>query len=58
MREASSRPPVLWGLAAWGAPGVQRLLELMQSELALAMGLAGQASVAELSRDLVKLHRW
>ncbi|MEZ5391634.1 MAG: alpha-hydroxy acid oxidase [Bryobacterales bacterium] len=50
--------PVLWGLAAWGAPGVQRLLELMQSELALAMGLAGQASVAELSRDLVKLHRW
>jgi 4-hydroxymandelate oxidase len=50
--------PILWGLAAWGAPGVQRLLELMQSELALAMGLSGQPSVAGLNRDLVKLHRW
>lgn len=50
--------PVLWGLAAWGAPGVQRLIELIQSELALAMGLAGQASVQGLSRDLVRLHRW
>ena len=50
--------PVLWALGAWGAPGVQRLLELLQSELALAMGLAGQTSIAGLSRDLVKLHRW
>jgi 4-hydroxymandelate oxidase len=50
--------PVLWGLAAWGAPGVQRLLELIESELALAMGLAGQTSIAGLNRDLVKLHRW
>ncbi len=50
--------PTLWALAAWGAPGVQRLLELMQSELALAMGLAGQPSVAGLDRSLVKLHRW
>lgn len=50
--------PILWGLAAWGAPGVQRLLELMQSELALAMGLAGQPNVEGLSRDLIKLHRW
>ena len=49
--------PVLWGLA-WGAPGVQRVLELVQSELALAMGLAGQTTVAALKRDLVKLHRW
>jgi 4-hydroxymandelate oxidase len=50
--------PVLWGLAAGGAPGVQRLLELVESELALAMGLSGQTSVAKLNRDLVKLHRW
>ena len=50
--------PILWALAAWGGPGVQRLIELLQSELALAMGLSGQPNVHGLSRDLVKLHRW
>jgi hypothetical protein len=32
------RPP-LWGLAAFGAAGVQRVMEMLQTELALAMGL-------------------
>jgi isopentenyl diphosphate isomerase/L-lactate dehydrogenase-like FMN-dependent dehydrogenase len=50
--------PVLWALAAYGAEGVQRLLELLQSELALAMGLSGTRNLAAISEKLVKRHRW
>ncbi len=50
--------PILWALAAYGAPGVQRLLELLQSELALAMGLSGTPRVVDAGPALVKLRRW
>ena len=50
--------PVVWALAAYGAEGVQRLLTLLQSELALAMGLSGTPKLSAVSRKLVKLHRW
>ncbi len=50
--------PVLWALGAYGADGVQRLLELMRAELALEMALTGQATVAEISDKLVRIHRW
>jgi 4-hydroxymandelate oxidase len=49
--------PVLWALAAYGAAGVQRLFEILQHETALAMGLAGQPSVAAAGPDLVKIHK-
>jgi 4-hydroxymandelate oxidase len=45
--------PILWGLAAGGASGVQRVLDGYRNELAHAMGLAGVAAVGEFSRDLV-----
>jgi 4-hydroxymandelate oxidase len=45
--------PILWGLAAAGASGVQRVLEGYHEELDHAMGLAGVAAIADLSRDLV-----
>ncbi|MFZ0130648.1 MAG: alpha-hydroxy acid oxidase [Candidatus Dormiibacterota bacterium] len=45
--------PILWGLAAGGAAGVQRVLDAYRDELAHAMGLAGVAVVGEFSRDLV-----
>jgi len=45
--------PVLWGLAAAGATGVRRVLEACRAELEHAMGLAGAASVAEITRDLL-----
>ncbi len=48
--------PVLWALAAYGAEGVQKLLEILQHELALSMGLAGQPNIAGLSRSLVRVH--
>jgi isopentenyl diphosphate isomerase/L-lactate dehydrogenase-like FMN-dependent dehydrogenase len=50
------RPP-LWGLAGYGQPGVVRVLELLQSELALAMGLAGRPNLASIDRTLVSLDR-
>jgi len=46
------RPP-LWGLAGYGQPGVVRVLEMLQSELALAMGLSGKANLASVDRTLV-----
>jgi 4-hydroxymandelate oxidase len=50
--------PVIWALAAYGAEGVHKLLMLLQSELALAMGLSGTPNLGAVSRKLVRLHRW
>ncbi len=47
------RPP-LWGLGAFGQPGVSRVLELLQTELALAMGLAGKPNLASIDRSLIR----
>ena len=49
--------PVLWGLAGYGPEGVQKVLELVQTELAMAMGLSGITAVSGINRSLVKLHR-
>jgi len=46
--------PVLWGLATGGAGGVAHALTMLQRELDLAMALAGCASLAEITPDLVK----
>lgn len=45
--------PQLFGLAAGGAAGVQRIVELLRAELDLAMALVGAASLAALDPDLV-----
>lgn len=45
--------PYLWGLAAAGAPGVERVLNLLREELALSMALAGVPSIATIDRSLV-----
>lgn len=50
--------PVLWALAAYGAEGVQKLLEVLQHETALAMGLAGHRNLAAVGPHLVKAHKW
>jgi len=46
------RPP-LWGLGAYGAAGVRRVLEILQTELALAMGHTGRRDIASIDRSLV-----
>jgi len=43
--------PALWGLAAAGAEGAQRVLELLRAELELTLALCGCASPAELDRS-------
>lgn len=48
------RPP-LWGLGAFGQAGVTRVLELLQTELALAMGLCGCPNLTSIDRSLVAI---
>ena len=50
--------PILWALAAYGAEGVEKLLRMLQMELALAMGLTGKRDLASIDRSLVKVDRW
>ncbi len=45
--------PVIWGLATYGAAGVQHVLEVLGTELALAMALSGAPRVTDLNRDLL-----
>ena len=47
--------PYVWGLAAFGQVGVQRVVELLQAELVLSMGLAGKPNLASIDRSLVRL---
>jgi 4-hydroxymandelate oxidase len=42
----------LWGLAADGQAGVERVLEMLRSELELAMALSGCKSVTDITREL------
>ena len=43
-----------WGLAAYGAPGVQRILEIMQAEFVQAMAAAGRPTLASIDRSLLR----
>jgi isopentenyl diphosphate isomerase/L-lactate dehydrogenase-like FMN-dependent dehydrogenase len=47
--------PYVWGLAAFGQIGVQRVVDLLRAELALSMGLAGKPTLASIDRRLVRL---
>ena len=49
------RPP-LWALAAYGAPGVQAMLEMLQTELARDMAMCGRPNLKSLDASLVKIH--
>ena len=52
-----ARPP-MWGLAAYGAEGVQTVLELFQTELARNMASSGRPKIAMIDRELVRLDKW
>jgi len=43
-----------WALGAFGTPGVQRVLEMIQAELVAAMAASGRPSLADLGRSAVK----
>src|SRR5882762_3661020 len=50
--------PFLWGLGAFGQAGVDRVLEILQGELKLAMGNCGTQNVAEINRSYVATPDW
>ena len=43
-----------WGLGAYGAPGVQRILEILQAELVHAMAYTGRSNVASINHTLAR----
>jgi 4-hydroxymandelate oxidase len=43
-----------WGLAAYGAPGVQRVLEILHAELIQAMAYTGRTSIDSINRTIVR----
>jgi 4-hydroxymandelate oxidase len=49
--------PALWGLAAYGAEGVQTVVELIQTGFARDMAMCGKVNVKSLDRSVVTIHR-
>jgi 4-hydroxymandelate oxidase len=47
---------IRWGLAAYGPAGVQRVLEILQAELVIAMAQTGRPDLASIDRSLVRTH--
>ena len=47
--------PHCWALMAFGAVGVQRVLEMLHAELTVAMGLVGAPNLAAIKRSMVRL---
>lgn len=47
--------PILWGLGYAGEAGASRALEMLKEELDLAMMLAGAPTVADVTRDLIRV---
>jgi 4-hydroxymandelate oxidase len=45
--------PYIWGLAADGARGVQRVIEMFRYEFDMAMALTGKRSVADLDASVI-----
>ena len=49
--------PALWALSAYGADGVQKVLELLQTELARDMAGNGRIHLKAIDRTVVRIHR-
>jgi isopentenyl diphosphate isomerase/L-lactate dehydrogenase-like FMN-dependent dehydrogenase len=45
--------PYIWGLSAFGQPGVERVLDILRGELELVMKQCGTRSIAEITRSFV-----
>ncbi len=48
--------PYIWGLSAFGQPGVEKVIDILQAEFDLTMRQCGARSLAEISRSTV-MHR-
>ena len=47
--------PLMWGLAAYGASGVQTVLEILYNQLARSMVAAGRPRIPMIDRTLVRI---
>ena len=47
----------IWALAAFGQPGVERVLEMLNAELSMVMGQMGSRSIAERSPQHIGIRR-
>ena len=50
--------PFLWGLGAFGQAGVDRVIEILQGELRLAMGNCGTRTVKDINASYVATPGW
>jgi 4-hydroxymandelate oxidase len=50
--------PYIWGLGAFGQPGVDRVLEILQGELKLTMGNCGTQKLADITPAYVITPDW
>ena len=46
--------PYLWGLAAFGQPGVERVLEILRAETGAAMQQVGAPAIKDLTPAIVQ----
>lgn len=49
--------PVMWGLAAYGADGVQGVVEMLQTEVGRDLGHCGTPTLKAINRTHVKIHQ-
>ena len=50
--------PVMWGLAAYGADGVQTVIEMLQTDLARTLGALGAPNLQSLTRAMIRINRF
>ena len=48
--------PIMWGLAAYGADGVQGVIEMLQTELARYMAMCGKPTLSALDASVLRVH--
>jgi isopentenyl diphosphate isomerase/L-lactate dehydrogenase-like FMN-dependent dehydrogenase len=48
----------LWGLAAFGQPGVEKVLDLLDAELNMVMGQMGTPSLVDVGANSIGRHRY
>jgi 4-hydroxymandelate oxidase len=49
--------PIMWGLAGYGAEGVQSVIEMLQTDLGRHLAALGASNIATLNRSMVRIHR-
>src|ERR1700722_12996139 len=50
--------PYIWGLSAFGQPGVEKVIEILRGEFEMTMKQCGARWLAEISRSTVMYREW